>query len=135
MANYGSDDENSSNSSNSSSDENSDVEIENRMKKKKKSFERLEADILENCENLAKDHENREEKWKSGIPTQGKVLKFICHTVSSQDFCSLSIYVISFSNFQHCITFFREIAMFSSKKFHLTKKNTLFSTFFSTFYF
>merc|ERR1712203_832239 len=33
MANYGSDDENSSNSSNSSSDENSDVEIENRMKK------------------------------------------------------------------------------------------------------
>ena len=71
MANYGSDDENSSNSSNSSSDENSDVEIENRMKKKKKSFERLEADILENCENLAKDHENREEKWKSGIPTQG----------------------------------------------------------------
>ena len=67
MANYGSDDENSSNSSNSSSDENSDVEIENRMKKKKKSFERLEADILENCENLAKDHENREEKWKSGI--------------------------------------------------------------------
>merc|ERR1739838_1067332 len=47
------------------------VEIENRMKKKKKSFERLEADILENCENLAKDHENREEKWKSGIPTQG----------------------------------------------------------------
>ena len=74
MANYGSDDENSSNSSNSSSDENSDVEIENRMKKKKKSFERLEADILENCENLAKDHENREEKWKSGIPTQGKVL-------------------------------------------------------------
>ena len=75
MANYGSDDENSSNSSNSSSDENSDVEIENRMKKKKKSFERLEADILENCENLAKDHENREEKWKSGIPTQGKVLK------------------------------------------------------------
>ena len=74
MANYGSDDENSSNSSNSSSDENSDVEIENRMKKKKKSFERLEADILENCENLAKDHENREEKWKSGIPTQGKVI-------------------------------------------------------------
>ena len=85
MANYGSDDENSSNSSNSSSDENSDVEIENRMKKKKKSFERLEADILENCENLAKDHENREEKWKSGIPTQGKFLKIFLSPNSGLD--------------------------------------------------
>ena len=75
MANYGSDDDNSTNSSKSSSDEDSDVEIETRMKKKKKSFEKLEADILANCESLEKDYEDREEKWKSGVATstQGNV--------------------------------------------------------------
>ena len=41
------------------------------------------------------------------------------HTVSSQNFRSLSFLVISVGDFQHCILvseFFREIAMFSLKK-------------------
>ena len=73
MANYGSDDEEkSSDSSDSSSSDDSDVDIQNRLKKKKKSFERLEADILENCDALEKDYEDREKKWKAGIPNQGR---------------------------------------------------------------
>merc|ERR1712223_1322146 len=72
MANYGSDDEEkSSDSSDTSSSDDSDVDIQNRLKKKKKSFERLEADILENCDALEKDYEDREKKWKAGIPNQG----------------------------------------------------------------
>ena len=61
----------------------------------------------------------------------------LSHTVSSQDLSSLLFSVISVSNFQHCVhasKFFREIAMFSSKKFNLTKKNFS-STFLSIFFF
>ena len=75
MANYGSDDDDTNSSE--ESEEDSDAEIESRMRKKKKSFERLEVDIVANCESLEKDFEHREERWKSGMvavnTTQGNL--------------------------------------------------------------
>ena len=69
LANYGSD-EDDSDSNGSESKADSDSDLEAKWRKKKRQFERIEEDIINRCDSMERDYEEREKRWKAGISNE-----------------------------------------------------------------